>query len=151
MPYLSPSVKLKNWTLVIITGFPRRIRLAPLYNTLKTQSAILKDMYLFSSTVDVQRHQITLPSIFQSLLCKTRCFWSKYPSNLFITHHRRKLSVRRNAVSFSFGCLHNHFVNLINYNSLMITYKHMLNYSLVTSHNVPVIPNVMKESLARSA
>ena len=43
--------------------------------------------------------------------------------------------------------LHNYFVNLINYNSVIVTYKHILKYLLVTSHHIPDIPKWWRNHL----
>ena len=138
--YLDPLSKLQNRALRVITGSPRRTRLAPLYSNLKLLQ--FPKIYMYSvQLLMYKRHQGIMPSIFQSFFCTNFDVSGRNTRQSgLLRMPEGKLSVRRRTVSFSGVSLHNYFVNLISYNSSLVTYKRMLKNVLIINNNEPDIP-----------
>ena len=132
------SSKIGHWELSLAP--PRHTRLAPLYSNLK----LLQFPKIFMYSVQLlvyKRHQGILPSIFQYFFCTNFDVSGRNTRQSDLLHMPEgKLSVRGRTVSFSGVSLHNYFVNLISYNSSLVTYKRMLKNVLITSNNEPDIP-----------
>ena len=138
--YLDPLSKLQNRALRVITGSPRRTRLAQLYSNLKLLQ--FPKIYMYSvQLLMYERHQGIMPSIFQSFFCTNFDVSGRNTRQSgLLRMPEGKLSVRRRTVSFSGVSLHNYFVNLISYNSSLVTYKRMLKNVLIINNNEPDIP-----------